>query len=152
MSLFETLKPLKAETARVHVFPPSNGEFGEFRFKNPEVNALLKELGFSLYRHQVKALERLYSCKNIAVTTPTASGKSEIFRLAMFDSYLSDPRATYLLIYPTRALINNQFEKFSLENLTFYRLTEKHVSARILTRDVPWRERREILREKRSVS
>lgn len=151
MSLFETLKPLKSEIARVHVFPPSDGEFGEFHFKNPEVNALLKELGFSLYRHQAEALEKLYSGKNIVVTTPTASGKSEIFRLAMFDSYLSDPRATYLLIYPTRALINNQFEKFSLQNLTFYRLTGKHVSARILTGDVSWRERREMLRERPNV-
>ncbi|ASJ04649.1 DEAD/DEAH box helicase [Thermococcus barossii] len=148
MSLFETLKSFKSEMARVHVFPPEPGEFAEFRFNNPEVNGLLEELGFTLYRHQVEALERLYSGKNIVVTTPTASGKSEIFRLAIFDSYLSNPRATYLLIYPTRALINNQLEKFSLQNLVLYRLTGKRVSARILTGDVPWEERRQILRER----
>ncbi|QDA31646.1 DEAD/DEAH box helicase [Thermococcus indicus] len=148
MSLFETLKPLKSEIARVHVFPPKEGEFSDFRFNNPEINELLNELGFTLYRHQVEALEKLYSGKNIVVTTPTASGKSEIFRLAIFDSYLSDPRATYLLIYPTRALINNQLEKFSIQNLVFYRLTGKLVSARILTGDVPWEERRTLIREK----
>ncbi|NJE61346.1 DEAD/DEAH box helicase [Thermococcus sp. 21S7] len=148
MSLFETLKPLKSEIARVHVFPPAEGEFGNFRFKNPEINSLLEELGFTLYRHQVEALERLYSGENIVVTTPTASGKSEIFRLAIFDSYLSNPRSTYLLIYPTRALINNQLEKFSIQNLVFYRLTGKHMSARILTGDVPWEERRQLLHEK----
>lgn len=48
MSLFEVLKPLKSEIARVHVFPPREGEFGEFAFKNPEINALVEELGFSL--------------------------------------------------------------------------------------------------------
>ena len=148
MSLFEVLKPLKSEIARVHVFPPSEGEFGEFRFNNQEINALLDELGFTLYRHQVEALEKLYSSKNIVVTTPTASGKSEVFRLAIFDSYLSDPRRTYLLVYPTRALINNQYEKFSLQNLAFYRITGKSVSARILTGDVPWSERRELIRER----
>ncbi|MDV3104548.1 DEAD/DEAH box helicase [Thermococcus waiotapuensis] len=147
MSLFEALKPLKSEIAKVHVFSPSEGEFGEFRFRNPEINALLGELGFTLYRHQVEALEKLYSGKNIVVTTPTASGKSEIFRLAIFDSYLSDPGRTYLLVYPTRALINNQFEKFSLQNLALYRVTGKSVSARILTGDVPWSERRELIRE-----
>ena len=148
MSLFEVLKPLKSEIARVHVFPPSEGEFGEFTFNNPEINALLEELGFTLYRHQVEALEKLYSGKNVVVTTPTASGKSEIFRLAIFDSYLSDPRKTYLLVYPTRALINNQYEKFSLQNLAFYRLTGGFVPARILTGDVSWSERRELIREK----
>ncbi|ASJ09255.1 hypothetical protein A3L11_08450 [Thermococcus siculi] len=148
MSLFEALKPLKSEIARVHVFPPSEGEFGEFTFNNPEINALLDELGFRLYRHQVEALEKLYSRKNIVVTTPTASGKSEVFRLAIFDSYLSDPRKTYLLVYPTRALINNQYEKFTLQNLAFYRLTGKSVSARILTGDVPWSERKNLIRER----
>ncbi|WP_394325310.1 DEAD/DEAH box helicase [Thermococcus sp. JCM 11816] len=125
--------PLKSEIARVHVFPPREGEFGEFTFKNPEINALVEELGFSLYHHQVEALEKLYAGKNIVVTTPTASGKSEIFRLAIFDSYLSDPRKTYLLVYPTRALINNQLEKFQRANLTFYRITGKLVPAKILT-------------------
>ncbi|MBP1912744.1 DEAD/DEAH box helicase [Thermococcus stetteri] len=148
MSLFEALKPLKSEIARVQVFPPREGEFGEFTFKNPEINALVEELGFSLYRHQVEALEKLYAGKNIVVTTPTASGKSEIFRLAIFDSYLSDPRKTYILVYPTRALINNQLEKFQRANLTFYRLTGKMVSARILTGDVSWEERRGLLRER----
>ncbi|NJE10379.1 DEAD/DEAH box helicase [Thermococcus sp. MAR1] len=148
MSLFETLKHLKSEIAKVHVFPPKEGEFGEFRFDNPEVNQLLEELGFSLYRHQVEALKSLYAGKNIVVTTPTASGKSEIFRLAIFDSYISNPRATYLLIYPTRALINNQLEKFSLQNLIFYRLTGKLVSARVLTGDVPWEERKTLIRER----
>ncbi len=148
MSLFEVLRPLKSEIAKVHVFPPSEGEFGQFTFSNPEINALLDELGFTLYGHQVEALKKLYSGKNVVVTTPTASGKSEIFRLAIFDSYLSDPRKTYLLVYPTRALINNQYEKFSLQNLSFYRVTGKRVNARILTGDVPWSERRELIREK----
>ncbi|WP_457751415.1 DEAD/DEAH box helicase [Thermococcus sp.] len=151
MSLFETFKPLKSEIAKVHTFPPREGAFGEFKFRNPEINALVEELGFTLYSHQVEALKKLYSGKNVVVTTPTASGKSEIFRLAIFDSYLSNPCATYLLIYPTRALINNQREKFGLHNAIFYRLTGKFVRSEILTGDVPWEERRGLLREKPNV-
>lgn len=151
MSLFEAFKDLKGEIAHVSVFSSRKGDFSDFRFNHREINALLNELGFALYRHQVEALEKLYSSKNIVVTTPTASGKSEIFRLAIFDSYLSNPRATYLLIYPTRALINNQYEKFSLEAFYFFRLTEKIPTASILTGDVPWEERRKIPREKPNV-
>ncbi|GAB6102034.1 DEAD/DEAH box helicase [Thermococcus atlanticus] len=151
MSIFEALRDIKGEIAHVSVFPPKEGEYGEFKFKNPEINLLLEELGFKLYRHQAEALERLYSGMNVVVTTPTASGKSEIFRLAIFDDYLSNPSHRYLLVYPTRALINNQFEKFSLENLVFLRLTNRFVDARILTGDVTWEERRRIIREKPSL-
>ncbi|WP_461866824.1 DEAD/DEAH box helicase [Thermococcus sp.] len=151
MSIFEALKDIKSEIAHVSVFPPREGEYGEFRFNNPEINALIEELGFKLYKHQAEALKSLYSGKNIVVTTPTASGKSEIFRLAIFDDYLSNPYHTYLLVYPTRALINNQFEKFSVENLAFFRLTERFIDAHILTGDVSWEERRKIIREKPSL-
>ncbi|NJE07548.1 DEAD/DEAH box helicase [Thermococcus sp. M39] len=144
----ELFSDLKSEIVSVREFSPKEGEYGKFTFKNPEINQLVESLGFKLYKHQVEALEKLYSGKNIVVTTPTASGKSEIFRLAIFDNYLSNPQHTYLLIYPTRALINNQYEKFSLENFHFFQITKKMVNAKILTGDVEWSERRIILREK----
>ena len=141
-------KELESEIVSIEEFPPKDGIYGEFRFKNPQVNELITNLGFKLYQHQVEALNALYAGKNIVVTTPTASGKSEIFRLAIFDSYLSNPQNTYLLIYPTRALINNQYEKFSIENFHFFKITGKLISAKILTGDVEWKERRAIIREK----
>lgn len=141
-------KELESEIVSIEEFPPKDGIYGEFRFKNPQVNELITNLGFKLYQHQVEALNALYAGKNIVVTTPTASGKSEIFRLAIFDSYLSNPQNTYLLIYPTRALINNQYEKFSIENFHFFKITGKLISAKILTGDVEWKERRAIIRKK----
>ena len=144
----ELFSKLESEIVAIRQFPPREGQYGEFTFKNPEIAKLVEDLGFRLYKHQVEALNALYSGKNIVVTTPTASGKSEIFRLAIFDSYLSNPHNTYLLIYPTRALINNQYEKFSFENFHFFRITKKTVNAKILTGDVELSERRAILREK----
>jgi DEAD/DEAH box helicase domain-containing protein len=141
-------KELESEIISIEEFPPKEGIYGKFRFKNSQVNELITNLGFKLYQHQVEALNALYAGKNIVVTTPTASGKSEIFRLAIFDSYLSNPQNTYLLIYPTRALINNQYEKFSIENFHFFKITGKLISAKILTGDVEWKERRAIIREK----
>ncbi|USS40544.1 DEAD/DEAH box helicase [Thermococcus aggregans] len=144
-SIFEELK---SEIVSIREFPQKEGIYAEFKFKNPQVNELVEEMGFRLYKHQVDALKALYSGENVVVTTPTASGKSEIFRLAIFDNYLSNPQDTYLLVYPTRALINNQYEKFSVENFRFFQITGKMVSARILTGDVEWTERRKLIREK----
>ncbi|AIF69259.1 hypothetical protein PAP_04225 [Palaeococcus pacificus DY20341] len=142
------IKDLKSELAALKEFPPKEAAYDEFNFKNPQVNQLVRNLGFKLYKHQAEALNALYSGKNIVVTTPTASGKSEIFRLSIFDNYLSNPSNTYLLVYPTRALINNQYEKFSLENFHFFQTTGKMIKAKILTGDVEWSERKALLREK----
>ena len=146
--MMEIFKDLESEVVTLKEFRPKRGRYGYFEFKNPEVNKLVEKMGFKLYKHQVDALKALYLGKNIVVTTPTASGKSEIFRLAIFDNYLSNPQDTYLLVYPTRALINNQYEKFSVENFHFFQITGKTVSARILTGDVEWSERRNLIREK----
>ncbi|AEH24539.1 DNA helicase [Pyrococcus yayanosii CH1] len=139
---------LESEIVRYAELPPREGEYGKFSFRNREVNELVQRLGFRLYSHQVRALEKLYAGKNVVVATPTASGKSEIFRLAIFDGILSDPEGRYLLIYPTRALINNQWEKFQRENELFREISGRLVKARILTGDVGWTERRALLREK----
>ncbi|ACS89736.1 MULTISPECIES: DEAD/DEAH box helicase [Thermococcus] len=146
--MMEIFKEIASEIVVVKDFRPKRGRHAHFEFKNSEINRLIEEMGFKLYKHQVDALEALYSGENIVVTTPTASGKSEIFRLAIFDNYLSNPQDTYLLVYPTRALINNQYEKFNIENFHFFRITEKMFSAKILTGDVDWSERRKLIREK----
>ncbi|KPU62963.1 hypothetical protein EP1X_06285 [Thermococcus sp. EP1] len=146
--MLKIFEDIASEIVTVREFPPKRGRRDSFEFKNKEVNKLVESMGFELYMHQVEALKALYSGKNIVVTTPTASGKSEIFRLAIFDNYLSKPQDTYLLVYPTRALINNQYEKFSIENFLFFQITDKIVNAKILTGDVGWSERRRLIREK----
>ena len=144
----KVLEELESELVALRKFPPKEGSYATFEFRNPGVNDLVEALGFNLYGHQAEALRLLYEGKNVVVTTPTASGKSEIFRLAIFDNYLSNPRDTYLLVYPTRALINNQYEKFALENFHFFKISGKMVNARILTGDVEWHDRRAIIKEK----
>ncbi len=92
--------------------PESPEKYGDFDgFHSQETKTLLSALGFRLYVHQAKALELLYSGKNVLVTTPTSSGKSEIFRLFIIDHLIHDPTSTFLLVYPTRALLYDQYEK-----------------------------------------
>ncbi|AIJ04950.1 DEAD/DEAH box helicase domain protein [Methanocaldococcus bathoardescens] len=147
----EIFKGIEKEILKIYKIPEKKGRFSNFKFKNKEVNELINALGFKLYLHQVKALKYLYNKKDVVVTTSTASGKSEIFRLAIFDNFLSNPNDRYLLIYPTRALINNQYEKFSMENELFYKITNKRVKAEILTGDVSLEKRKEILKDKPNV-
>jgi len=147
----EFLKSFKNYILMHKILSPKYGEYSNFNFKNKQINNFLEHLGIKLYSHQVKALEKLYEGKNIVVTTPTASGKSEIFRLAIFDNFLSNPNDTYLLIYPMRALINNQYDKFQELNKQFYKLTGKYVEAEIFTGDVPFEMRKLIIQKKPNI-
>ncbi|CAB49887.1 DEAD/DEAH box helicase [Pyrococcus abyssi] len=149
--MIDVFKGLESEIVNLHEIPPRKGSYGSFKFRHEEVNKLVEELGFKLYSHQVEALKLLYSGKNVVVSTPTASGKSEIFRLFIFDEFLEDSSSTFLLIYPTRALINNQLEKFERENEIFSKITGRKVGNSILTGDVELSERRRIRREKPNV-
>jgi len=85
-----------------------DAEYCDFHFKTELPQTLLNKLGFRLYKHQCQALSYLYEGKNVIVTTPTASGKSEIFRLYSLDNL----DKTFIFIFPTRALVRDQLEKF----------------------------------------
>ncbi|ADG12920.1 DEAD/DEAH box helicase domain protein [Methanocaldococcus infernus ME] len=128
--------------------PKREGVFGEFNFKNKEVNALLEKLNFKLYKHQVEALKALYEGRDILLTTPTASGKSEVFRLSILDNFLSEREDKYLLIFPTRALIYNQYEKFKYIIEKFKELINEGLKIEVLTGDTSYSKRLKILEEK----
>src|SRR6266403_1633796 len=61
-----------------------------------------------LYSHQAAAAEAVHAGKNIAVVTPTASGKTLCYNLPILNAILesSDSRALYL--FPTKALAQDQ--------------------------------------------
>ncbi|MBI3957516.1 MAG: DEAD/DEAH box helicase, partial [Chloroflexi bacterium] len=64
-----------------------------------------------LYSHQHDAVTRALSGENIAVVTPTASGKSLCYTLPVLHQLLSDPSATALYLFPTKALAHDQLEE-----------------------------------------
>ena len=66
----------------------------------------------SLYSHQAKALEELKMDHNVVITTGTASGKSLIYQASIMETWLNDPSSTFLLLYPTKALANDQLSPF----------------------------------------
>ncbi len=79
----------------------------------------LSERGLKLFTHQVETLEGARRGENVMLTTPTASGKTLAFNLAVFEKLYYDPEATALYVYPLKALTQDQLRTLqSLEKAT----------------------------------
>ena len=49
--------------------------------------------------------------ENVAVFTPTASGKTLCYNLPVLDTLLKDPKARAFYLFPTKALAQDQLRK-----------------------------------------
>ncbi|PKN63608.1 MAG: DEAD/DEAH box helicase [Deltaproteobacteria bacterium HGW-Deltaproteobacteria-15] len=86
--------------------------------KNPPVSegilSILPNIGISrLFTHQSAALRLIRKGANVLVSTPTSSGKSLIYNLAVLEELLKNPQARALYVFPLKALEQDQ-----LKNLT----------------------------------
>ena len=79
---------------------------------HPRVQAGLRRRGFAdLYTHQAQAVELALGGQSLAVVTPTASGKSLCYLLPILDAVVRDPDATALMLFPTKALAQDQLQE-----------------------------------------
>jgi len=80
----------------------------------PEVLATaLDALGLHrLYAHQAEGLDRARAGEDVLLVTPTASGKTLLFSMATMETFLDEPRARALFLYPTKALAQDQLGGF----------------------------------------
>jgi DEAD/DEAH box helicase domain-containing protein len=77
----------------------------------PGVERALHQRGIcELYSHQARAFELASKGKHVVVATPTASGKSLCYNLPILQALASDPTATALYLFPTKALSRDQEE------------------------------------------
>ncbi|MBW1960436.1 MAG: DEAD/DEAH box helicase [Deltaproteobacteria bacterium] len=65
-----------------------------------------------LYAHQAEAVNYLRDGKHVIVATPTASGKTLIYNLFMFEKILQTKHATALYLFPLKALAQDQLRSF----------------------------------------
>ncbi|MHA1214767.1 MAG: DEAD/DEAH box helicase [Candidatus Hodarchaeales archaeon] len=94
--------------------PAKKPVYGELNFELQEpLQTWLDESKIKLYSHQAKALNLINSGKNVIITTPTASGKTLIFSLAVANAIAKKRRKTGLFLYPTKALANDQLTKLN---------------------------------------
>ena len=67
----------------------------------------------TLYEHQDAARRLLAAGESVIVSTGTASGKSLCYQLAALEALAEDPRARALLLFPTKALAQDQARKLA---------------------------------------
>ncbi len=93
-------RTLPAQEARLAPIPP---------FLHPALVQGLERRGIgALYTHQAEAAAHARAGQNVAVVTPTASGKTLAYHLPVLDALLADPQARALYLYPTKALTQDQ--------------------------------------------
>lgn len=78
----------------------------------PELLALLQNAGMkALYRHQREAIDAVLSGENVVLSTGVASGKSLCYQLPILQTQLLAPQSRALLLFPTKALAQDQQKK-----------------------------------------
>ena len=100
------------EIAHHAEFPAQPPIFGKLSFALVQpVQDALATLGIStLYSHQAEALDHIRSGRHTVVSTPTSSGKSLIYNVAVAEAIVRDPECRALYLFPIKALARDQLE------------------------------------------
>ena len=95
-----------------HFIPACEPRFADLpQSLAPSLRSVLRERGIErLYSHQADAFRIAESGSNVAVVTPTASGKTLCYNLPVLQRIASNPDARALYLYPTKALTYDQLD------------------------------------------
>ncbi|MBP7147674.1 MAG: DEAD/DEAH box helicase [Acidobacteria bacterium] len=97
-----------------------------------------------LYTHQAEALDLVAAGRNVLLATPTASGKTLAYLLALLAARARDPLAHALFIYPLKALARDQLA--AIRRFLAPLGLEPEEAAEVYDGDTPENERRRIRR------
>ncbi|HEY6184509.1 MAG TPA: DEAD/DEAH box helicase, partial [Terriglobales bacterium] len=113
---------------------------------HPRVREILVEaFPDGLYSHQADAIAASLGGEDVCLATSTASGKSLTFMATATHELLQDTHARVLVLYPARALIQDQFAKWTTM------LSSLGLKAGFIDGSVPRAERNQILLTRRVV-
>src|SRR5262249_26472199 len=80
---------------------------------HPKLQESLQRLGVTeLFAHQAHSFDHATAGRDVLAVTGTNSGKSLCYMLPAFELLLSEPAARVLAIYPTKALAQDQLQRF----------------------------------------
>jgi DEAD/DEAH box helicase domain-containing protein len=117
------------------VLPPREPVFADFPdWLDPRIVAGLATRGIERpYIHQSEAIESTRLGQDVVVVTPTASGKTLCYALPILQAIADDPAARALLLFPTKALAQDQVTEFG----ELSRAAGLHVSSATYDGDTP---------------
>ena len=107
-----------------------------------------------LYSHQAEAIDAvLLNKQDVVVSTSTGSGKSLVYLTAIFEALLRRENATAILIFPTKALAQDQLRtlKDLAQALVNRGICPENLSIACLDGDTPGAERARVRKEARVV-
>ena len=107
-----------------------------------------------LYSHQAEAIDAvLLNKQDVVVSTSTGSGKSLVYLTAIFEALLRRENATAILIFPTKALAQDQLRtlKDLAQALLNHGICPENLSIACLDGDTPGAERARVRKEARVV-
>jgi DEAD/DEAH box helicase domain-containing protein len=98
----------------IHHQPASEGTFAAIpEAISAQLRGALERRGITrLYVHQAEAFEHVEAGKNVAIVTPTASGKTLCYNLPVLNLLLRDAGARAMYLFPTKALAEDQLHEF----------------------------------------
>lgn len=119
MALNDLLRELRNDTqwmANVMAWRTQPAFAGRYAAILPELSvplrAALHQAGIEqLYSHQAEAVSLALQQQDLAIVTPTASGKTLCYLLPIFQTLLQDPTARALCLFPTKALAHDQLDE-----------------------------------------
>ncbi len=112
------------------------------------VQRMLESRGIEqLYSHQAEAIDRIHEGRNVLIATGTASGKTLCYAVPILEMLLRDAHDRALLLFPTKALCQDQFKSF---NAALHAVGLSDVFAGVYDGDTPSALRRK-LRDRASV-
>jgi len=102
----------RGQIAHVENLPPRKARFAHVaNGLDPAIDAALAGDGISqLYSHQASAIDLVNSGWSVVIVTGTASGKTLCYNIPIVQALLNDPAATALMLYPTKALAQDQLK------------------------------------------
>lgn len=94
----------------VRQYPAREAEWAEFPdWLNRDLRAAYDAKGIKKpYSHQAAAAEAAHAGRNVAIVTPTASGKTLCFNLPVLNAILENEDTRALYLFPTKALAQDQ--------------------------------------------
>ncbi len=116
MSVASAIEALRGDArlgrnvAELRVLPAEAARYGEWPAElDPRLAAALARRGAARpYTHQERATRGALDGRDQVVVTPTASGKSLCYLVPVMEAVARDPSARSLLLFPTKALAQDQ--------------------------------------------
>ncbi|AET38678.1 ATP-dependent 3'-5' DNA helicase Ecym_3178 [Eremothecium cymbalariae DBVPG len=99
------------QISATHRIPARKAKYGDLNFKMS--NEIYQAFEHDrLYSHQSDSLNAIHSGENVIITTSTSSGKSLIYQLSAMELLSKDHNSTFMYIFPTKALAQDQKRSF----------------------------------------